>query len=952
MFALRLLLSTVLASATFQSWVTAQSCAIIDGSQTLSLFVDPAEKQVVKTALELFASDVGLVNSNQPLTFATDVLASSVVAGSVANPSISSLIQQKGVDVADITGKWEAYKIFCFEATGGKPVLLVAGSDPRGTAYGVLELSRQIGVGPWSWWADVTPNPLNTFSLPIGYTTTAKPSVQYRGIFLNDEDWGLRPWSVNTFEPGVNGRIGPKTYEKIFELLLRLRANTIWPAMHTGTIPFYGVPGSKEASDKFGIVVGTSHAEPMLTNPSVEWNSTLRGSYNWITNKAGVMKFWRDRLEQTRGSDVIVTIGMRGLGDGPMQGVSGTKAAAAALADVIDTQRKLLAEYYPITQPPQVFIPYKEVLDIYNYGLKVPDNVTLAWCDDNYSYMTRLSNSTEQRRIGGGGIYFHVSYWGRPHDYLWLGTTHPSLIYYQMRRAFDFNSQKMWILNVGDIKPAEYLTEFYLDMAWDINAFTPTNLAGHLVKWASREFGSVLGPRITNVMSRYYDLATLRKPEHMGWSQTETATGSTPVIDTEFNPFAFGDEIAIRVDAYSALQSAVRDISASVAANQKNAFYQLVEYPVNGAALLNKKLLYAQKARLFAKYNLTASGEYAALASGALTEIGTFTTRYNTLIAGGKWKSMMPQRPRNLFVFDPPPLPKPVTVKKGVTVVWPEYEDKPIAAGVRIAPPIFVRETQNDAFVAVFLDGESTLTWTIESKPSWLLATLIDCAVKSEKKIKFSASWAMITKDSSVSCTLVVNGLRFPMIFTVKTFNQKANGHQFNTLVAIDGSNYLNAAGAQVVAGLGHSGSSVILSASTSAYLEYSIWTTATGAANITTYVMPNQPVALKGDIRISVSVDNGAAQTLSFLTPHRSEDWKLWVLRNQTPLKFKHTFATAGLHKIKIKALDEGIVVDQLLVDFKTERKFYVVPVMNRPETAATFNVASVGEMPAVGGA
>ncbi|KAI8827279.1 uncharacterized protein EV422DRAFT_34614 [Fimicolochytrium jonesii] len=956
-----LLLASLLATAFFQSGTNAQTagvCSILSTYQTLNLFADPAEKLVVQTALGLFAADAHTV-ANQAIIYSSTVDDASLVAGALTTPSIAAFVKNNAVDVSNITGKWEAWKIVCVATSGVSPKLLVVGADPRGAAYALLEVSRLIGVSPWVWWADVNPDPLTSFTLPIGYNRSGSPSVQYRGIFLNDEDWGLRPWAATTYETGGgSGRIGSQTYERIFELLLRLRANSIWPAMHSGTVAFYTIPGVKEASDKFGIVVGTSHAEPLMRNPAAEWMVAERGAFNWITNKANVTTFWKQRLDQVRGSDILTTMGMRGQDDSPMQGVSTTAQKLSALTDVFNTQRALLAQYYPDTQPQQIFVPYKEVLDVYNAGLRVPDNITLVWCDDNYGYMTRLSNTTEQARIGGSGVYYHISYWGRPHDYLWIASTQPALIYYQMRRAFNYKAKKVWIVNVGDIKPAEYLMEFYLDLAWDINNVNPTTVQQHLVKWATREFGR-LGTAVANVMQQYYALATPRKPEHMGWNQCETPTASqTSPTDTEFNPFSFGDEMAKRINAYAALQAAVAQLATVVAANRQDAFYQLVQYPVNGAALINKKLLYAQKARLLAKSSLTAANDYATLSTAAYNDVKTNTNKYNTGIMQGKWNHIISSAPRNLLVFQAATLPAAVAARSGTTTLWAEYDDKPLPVGTRWAPPIFIREVDNDAFVSVFTDGQA-VTWSVQKAPSWLLIELIDTAVPSEKRLRFSVKWSLITNDTNASLTLVVNNLSWPVIFTVKTFNVAASGHQWNTLVAIDGSSYTSSSGTEVFPGLGHSGSAVVLTSATTSFAEYTMYTTATGAANITTYVQPNQPMSYNGDIRISVAVDGGTAKTLSFSTPFRSEDWKLWVLRNQTPLKFTYTFTTAGIHKVRVKALDDGIILDQLLVDFsKTPRNFYIVPskgaaaqVVPQPlpnvTAAESFNVAAIGTMP-----
>ena len=347
-------------------------------------------------------------------------------------------LQGANIDLKKIRGRKDA---FCLKAYDGH--LYAVGADDRGTAYALLEISRLAGVSPWVWWNDASPIRKPVLEIADDYSVYHVPSVEYRGIFINDEDWSLQPWSWQTFEKGQKaGTIGVRTYKEIFGLLLRLRANTLWPAMHPSTVPFYFVEGAKEVADSFGIVMGTSHCEPLMRNNVGEWDESVRGPYNYITNRNSVLDYWRERLEEAGGYENIYTIGMRGIHDGHMEGVKTMDERVGALRQVICDQRELLKEYVcpEVTSVPQLFVPYKEVLEIMDNGLEVPDDVTLMWCDDNYGHITRLSDSIQQERKGGAGIYYHLSYWGRPHDYLWLGTTQPGLIYSEMLNAYKHNA--------------------------------------------------------------------------------------------------------------------------------------------------------------------------------------------------------------------------------------------------------------------------------------------------------------------------------------------------------------------------------------------------------------------------------------------------------------------------------------------------------------------------------
>lgn len=396
-----------------------------------------SEAPVVHTALELLQRDYRAVFSNS-LQYSEkqgDIL--------VGTLGLNNAVEQSGVDLSTLNNKKEAFLLTVL--LDGR--LLIAGSDSHGTAYGIMELSRLIGVSPWEWWADATPEKRELFELPVGYTNMQSPSVEYRGIFINDEDWGLTPWSSWTYEPWLYygpGRIGPRTNERIFELMLRLRANTYWPAMHECTKPFFLTKGNREMAKKFGIYIGGSHCEPMASSTAGEWSQRGKGEYDYVKNSASVYKFWESRVKEVAGQEIFYTVGMRGVHDGAMNGAKTLDEQKTVLERVFADQRRLLQQYVnkDVTKVPQVFIPYKEVLDVYHAGLKVPDDITLMWCDDNYGYIKHFPTAEERARKGGNGIYYHVSYWGRPHDYLWLGTFSPHPLYQQMKQAYDHDVRK------------------------------------------------------------------------------------------------------------------------------------------------------------------------------------------------------------------------------------------------------------------------------------------------------------------------------------------------------------------------------------------------------------------------------------------------------------------------------------------------------------------------------
>ena len=571
-----------------------------DGQHPVTYQVVGKTDPVVQQALRMFSDDMQLVTGRK---------------AEAAKHAAIRIVQGKGTDDG-----------FRLSVQNGQVV--VEGHNARGTAYAILELSRMAGVTPWVWWGDVRPHSRSRLSLPDTFSYEHTPSVAYRGIFINDEDWSLRRWSTDN--------MGPQTYRRLFELLLRLRANTLWPAMHEGTPGFFTVAGNKAMADSFGIVIGTSHCEPLLRNNVAEWDVKQRGPYNYITNREQVQQYWIERLKQVRGSEEIFTLGMRGIHDGSMEGVKTKEEKLRGLQQVIDDQRELLSKYYDkrLEQVPQVFIPYKEVLEIMESGLQVPDDVTLMWCDDNYGYLTRLPDAEQQKRQGGGGIYYHLSYWGRPHDYLWLTTTQPGLIYSEMRAAYDHNCRRLWIANVHDPKVAAYDLELFLDLAWDVDGVTPSTIDEHLERWLMSQFGAVVGKAIAPAMHEWYRLNAIRRPEFMGWTQVELDKkrypGGKSVPDrTEFSL----TEAYQRMETFARIEATVDVYRPLVMEGRQDAYFAHVLYPVHAAAAMTRKML-----------------SYEPESQKAYEEIQQLTEHYNTM-NGGKWRGLMSAAPRDLPVF-------------------------------------------------------------------------------------------------------------------------------------------------------------------------------------------------------------------------------------------------------------------------------------------------------------
>ena len=582
-----------------------------------------------------------------------------------------SILDNTRLDFSWLNGRSQAFIM----AVDYNDRLVIVGSDCYGTAYGVIELTRMLGVSAWEWWADVEPEPKTELRLASDFSTRQMPNVTFRGIFINDEDWGLQPWATTHYEPNDQKAIGPKTTERIFELMLRLRANLYWPPMHSCTKPFFLTEGNALLAHKYGIYIGTSHCEPMACNTNGEWRVRATGDYNFITNHDVVIDFWRQRVEETTGQNVIYTLGMRGMHDGQMQGVNSPEETKDLLAKVIDEQRQLLSECNnrDVYTVPQVFIPYKEVLDAYNAGLQVPDDVTLMWCDDNYGYIRHFPTKAEQRRSGGNGIYYHISYWGRPHDYLWLGTASPFLMYQQLYEAYYHGAFRIWMLNVGDIKPNEYQISLFMDMAWNIEDVRKLTIGRHLEEFYAETVGRDVARLLSIYMKEHFHLSFQMKPEHLAGTRVEEPNDG-PIDWTQVRDLPWSEKkIRHRLGRYDLMRRNIKWIGDSIRRThpqRADAFFELVEYPIMTTIAQNNKYLMAQLARHGKTWKAGDNVQSTwARSDSAHNQIQYLTNRYNRL-QHGKWSGIMNSNPRNLQVFHPVPhirlntplMPEPATI--------------------------------------------------------------------------------------------------------------------------------------------------------------------------------------------------------------------------------------------------------------------------------------------------
>lgn len=643
---------------------SANSVPLFSSASALAVCIDSADAKVVSIAAAAFANDIELISGKKSTVNNSGSTGSgfTVIAGTIGHSKgIDQLVKEKQIDISSIKNKWECFIIKAV----GKNKIVIAGSDRRGTAYGIFHLSRAMGISPFVWWADVAPQKKQQLFVTGSYTST-EPSVQYRGIFINDEDWGLQPWAAKNMDTDIKD-IGPKTYAKVFELLLRLKANYIWPAMHPCTKAFYYYKQNPKVADDYAIVVGGSHCEPMLRNNVCEWAETYEeeykkkpGEWRYDLNKEEIYKYWDDRIKEAVNYESVFTVGMRGVHDGSMPGPKDAGEKLKLLEKVIADQREILQNNFKQSADklPQIFVPYKEVLSLYRRGMQLPEDVTIIWPDDNHGYIRQLPNDDERKRSGGHGVYYHLSYWGSPADYLWLSTISPALIGYEMKKAYDYGAKKLWVFNVGDIKPAELETQFAMDMAWDITTYNAANPAAYINNWAAEIFGKENADQVTRIKKLYYQLAAAGKPEHVGLLKFTAK------------------EINERLEAYQQLNDMLDSCKQKIDPRNTDAFFQLIQYPVEGACLMNTKALRQQLALKFFNENKMADAkENLQAAQMAYTIIPEITQRYNRFIAKGKWNGMMSWHPRDQKVFNAPPVFDSLKVKTDSGLIQKETKE-------------------------------------------------------------------------------------------------------------------------------------------------------------------------------------------------------------------------------------------------------------------------------------
>lgn len=935
--------------------------------QTAAILYDASDAAVVKRAAELFAADVEAVTGRRPqVTSATGETGPAVIVGTVGGSALIRRLSEAGkIDTAPLEGAWERYLIqtVANPLPGIRKALVIAGSDRRGAAYGLFTLSELIGVSPWYWWADVPVKKHAALHVDAPPTYSQTPSVRYRGIFLNDEDWGLTPWASQTFEP-ERGNIGPRTYAKVCELLLRLKANYLAPAMHPVSTSFNQIPENKLVADTFAIVMGSTHCEPLLLNTASEWDTKTMGPWNYDKNKEGINRVLTQRVRENSPYENVYTLALRGLHDGAMSTTLPMHEKVRMLQQALLDQRRILAENIdrPVETVPQAFTPYKEVLEIYSNGLELPDDITIVWPDDNYGYMKRLSGVREQRRTGRSGVYYHVSYLGVPHSYLWFSTTPPSLMYEELRKAYDTTADRLWLVNCGDLKGSEMQVSLFLDMAWDIGRFTADNVVSYPARWLAGIFGEAYYDRLEAMTREHLRLAFPRKPEYMGWGYhwNRFDHNCEQLTDTDFS-FTNYDEAQRRLEAYRQLGARAEALLHEIGDEARPAFYQLVYYPLRGAELMNRMTLGGQRNRWYARQGRAATNAVRDEVQRCYDSLQVITRGYNSLL-GGKWNHMMSMRQNYDGVsayFNLPHLATHDAAGAPRLALQVAGED---VTGARTfhALPAFDNYLRRTYPVEIYNRGGGTLAWTAHASEPWVVLSKSAGKTADEERITVGIDWEKAPSGNAVPAQIVFRAGEQSEKVLVSLFNPTApsRAELRGIYVENNGCVSIPAAGCHrvrendrikitAVEDLGIEGPALQLGDPTAPLqifrsrdvpcAEYDFYAFDAGSVDVYTYVLPTFPLHADRDFRIgentntdtkySVQIDDGALATPSSSHVEYSQVWFESVLRNCAVNKSTLHIDKPGRHTLRIRVGDPGIVLQKIVLDFGGMKRSYLGP-------------------------
>lgn len=924
---------------------------ITANGNTANIIVDPNDWKGVLRAANDLSDDVQKVTGSVSSVITDTKLApKTIIVGTIGKSKlIDQLISEGKLNVDAVKSKWESFVI---QTVGNN--LIIAGSDKRGTIYGIYDVSEKIGVSPWYWWADAPVKKSKTLFVKAGQYLQESPKVKYRGIFINDESPSFSGWSAKHF-----GGINSKVYTHIFELLLRLKANYLWPAMW-GNAFNEDDPMSPVLADEYGIVMGTSHHEPMM-RAQKEYTKRKEeiGAWDYVTNAENLKKFWTEGLERNKNYDNIITMSMRGDGDLAM-GKGDDAENIKTLKHVISDQREIIGKVYNKnpTEVPQLWAIFTEVQRYYDAGMNVPDDVTLLFCDNNWGYIRRTAPMNELKRKGGMGLYYHIDMNGGPWNDRWVNTTTVPKLREQLSLAYQSGIDRIWIVNVGDLKPKEMPIDFIMRYAWNPDAISANQTSDYMQDWAASIFGKEHAIEIADIVSKYSKYNLMRKPE---------------VQDPNIFSFVNYHEAERIKKLWQDLTLKAESLEKKMPKEALDAYYQLVLYPTKASAGVAEIYLAAGRNNLYAKQGRVSANDYAERA-GELFELDKkLSARYNDSIADGKWKNMMSDvhigykhwsMPKENTL--PPldhviPLASPTlgVAVEGNTDAWPGTEEN------AELPQFDVLDKQR-YYIDVFNRGTGLLQFTTKTNQPWIRLSTSKGKTAKEQRIYVDIDWKKAPMDKGSGLIEISHGsTKVPVIVNTlkKTTPIDKNGFYggYSGEFSIPANKFnANIEGKQakwmLLPGLGRAEACMGIYPTTAPSsnpenaprLEYEIFLPEAGVANVLLGILPTQDVNPSRGLRIAVSIDNGEPIILDArkgyhdefkeYTPEnlsrskvlkplpefghnyalisRGKPRRTEVFDNQRWLDAKLDVKTAGIHTLKIYMIDPEVVLESIIVN------------------------------------
>ena len=925
------------------------SFPLVQGGDAATLVVDASDWPGVIRAARDLQADVNRVTGLTPV-LRTDGQAQGtvVIIGTVGrSPLIDRLAREGRIDVSSIRGKWESFflQTVADPMPGLSRALVIAGSDKRGTIYGIYDLSEQIGVSPWYWWQDAAPERRTALFVQPGRYEQGEPSVKYRGIFLNDEDPNLTRWVRATYGERPSP-VDPKAtvanynsqfYARIFEVILRLKGNYLWPAMWDNAFA-EDDPDSPRLADEYGIVMGTSHQEPM-GRAQREWDWHLQqehGNWNYARHPEVLDRFWREGIRARKDYEAIYTIGLRGQNDTPM--VNGFEQSMALLERIVESQRRMLTEEVDsdITKVPQVWTLYKEVQNYYEAGLRVPDDVTLLWAEDNWGNVRRLPTEGERTRSGGAGVYYHFDYHGGPRSYQWINTSPIAKIWDQMSLAKQYGADRIWIVNVGHFKAYAFPTEYLLSLAWDTGRWTHENAGEFTRLWAEREFGPAHAAEIADVIAKYSTYNGRRKPELL-----EAGTYSL-VHHREWERV---------VEDFDAIAARAEALYERMPAHKRDAFYQLVLFPAKASAVVNRMYYAAARNALYAVQGRASTNDMARLTHDLFQADADLMAHFNTVLAGGTWNHFQDQAHIGYTSWRDPPRNSMAAIRlteietlvgaglgvavEGSASAWPGADGRPIL-------PRFDSLSQARHALDVFNRGRTAYSFTATASAPWIVLSETAGVVEQDRRLWVSVDWGRAPRGLSAG-TVTIAGAGGEVAVTVEAFapagvtRETIGGFaESQGIVAIEPEHYTRSTRAGDrrwirIEAYGRTLSGMRATAPANApaavpgtdapALEYRMHLFTPGEVTSTLILAPTLNFMPDRPLRIAVAFDDEAPQVLTIVPAgydarNGNRDWEASVRNNARVVTAAHTVASAGPHTLRVWMVDPGVVVQKIVID------------------------------------